>query len=92
VQRRLEGRTNSIARQFDRICVVLTELGYLAGPVDTPTVTDAGTRLSRIRLGRLPLHRDRGGCGPHVLCGSRDVRLNRSRARVDIESASRSGL
>ena len=48
LQRRLEGRTNSIARQFDRICEVLMELGYLAGPVDTPTVTEAGTQLSRI--------------------------------------------
>ena len=48
LQRRLEGRTNSIARQFDRICEVLMELGYLTGPVDTPTVTEAGTQLSRI--------------------------------------------
>jgi ATP-dependent RNA helicase HelY len=48
LQRRLEGRTNSIARQFDRICVVLMDLGYLTGPVDTPTVTDAGRQLSRI--------------------------------------------
>ena len=48
LQRRLEGRTNSIARQFDRICEVLTELGYLSGPVDAPAVTDAGHQLSRI--------------------------------------------
>ena len=46
--RRLEGRTNSIARRFDRICIVLTELGYLAGPADTPTVTEAGMQLRRI--------------------------------------------
>ncbi len=48
LQRRLEGRTNSIARQFDRICEVLMELGYLTGPVDSPGVTDAGRQLSRI--------------------------------------------
>ncbi len=48
LKRRLEGRTNSIARQFDRICEVLTELGYLSGPAGTPEVTEAGRRLSRI--------------------------------------------
>ncbi|MGB7981498.1 MAG: helicase-related protein, partial [Candidatus Nanopelagicales bacterium] len=48
LQRRLEGRTNSIARHFDRICVVLTELGYLSGPADEPKVTDAGHQLARI--------------------------------------------
>ncbi len=48
LQRRLEGRTNSIARQFDRICAVLTELGYLTGAVDQPKVTDAGHQLARI--------------------------------------------
>ena len=48
LKRRLEGRTNSIARRFDRICVVLAELGYLAGPRDAPTVSEAGMRLRRI--------------------------------------------
>ena len=29
LERRVETRTNSIARQFDRVCAILTELGYL---------------------------------------------------------------
>ena len=29
LERRVEGRTNSIARRFDKVCEVLTELGYL---------------------------------------------------------------
>ncbi|MFI7589100.1 DEAD/DEAH box helicase [Spongisporangium articulatum] len=41
---RIEGRTNTIARVFDRVCDVLTERGYLAGD----TVTPAGARLRRL--------------------------------------------
>lgn len=48
LQRRLRGRTHSIARRFDRICLVLTELGYLAGPPERPAVTAAGKQLRRI--------------------------------------------
>lgn len=44
IRRRIEQRTNTIARQFDRVCEVLTELGYLQGDVVTP----AGASLSRI--------------------------------------------
>ncbi len=44
VQRRVESRTNTIARTFDRVCRLLGELGYLAGG----TVTPAGERLARI--------------------------------------------
>ena len=40
---RIEGRTSSIARVFDRICDVLTGLGYLAG-----TVTADGQWLRRL--------------------------------------------
>ncbi len=40
----MENRTNSIARVFDRVCDVLSELGYLDGE----EVTEAGTRLARI--------------------------------------------
>ncbi len=43
-RRRIAERTNSIARQFDRVCAVLDELGYLAGD----EVTDKGMRLQRI--------------------------------------------
>jgi ATP-dependent RNA helicase HelY len=44
LERRVQGRTNSIARTFDRVCSVLTVLGYLDGE----QVTDPGRRLARI--------------------------------------------
>ncbi len=42
--RRIEGRTNTIARVFDRVAALLSERGYLDGDVVTP----AGQRLRRI--------------------------------------------
>ena len=42
--RRIESRTNTIARVFDRVCDLLTERGYLDGD----TVTEHGQRLRRI--------------------------------------------
>ncbi|ADI11614.1 ATP-dependent RNA helicase [Streptomyces bingchenggensis BCW-1] len=44
LERRIEGRTNTIARTFDRICALLSELGYLSGE----EVTDDGKRLARL--------------------------------------------
>lgn len=44
LERRIEGRTNTIARTFDRICGLLTELGYLEGDQVTPE----GRRLARL--------------------------------------------
>ncbi|MQA01324.1 MAG: DEAD/DEAH box helicase [Streptosporangiales bacterium] len=44
VRRRVEGRTNLIARTFDRICTVLDQLGYLDGD----QVTDDGQRLAKL--------------------------------------------
>ncbi|CDR12932.1 DEAD/DEAH box helicase [Streptomyces iranensis] len=44
LERRIEGRTNTIARTFDRICSLLSELGYLRGD----EVTDEGRRLARL--------------------------------------------
>ncbi|MCZ4099125.1 MULTISPECIES: DEAD/DEAH box helicase [Streptomyces] len=44
LERRIEGRTNTIARTFDRICGLLTELGYLQGE----QVTADGKRLARL--------------------------------------------
>jgi ATP-dependent RNA helicase HelY len=44
LQRRVEGRTNTIAQTFDRVCALLRELGYLAGE----RVTDAGGQLARL--------------------------------------------
>ena len=43
-QRRIEQRTNTIARQFDRVCDLLTTLGYLKDD----QVTETGERLMRI--------------------------------------------
>jgi ATP-dependent RNA helicase HelY len=46
LQRRVSGRTNTVARTFTRICRVLTELGYLSE--DREEVTPTGERLRRI--------------------------------------------
>lgn len=43
-RRRVRDRTNSVARQFDRVCEVLDSLGYLSGD----DVTAEGKRLQRI--------------------------------------------
>ncbi|MEQ4498443.1 DEAD/DEAH box helicase [Nocardioides kribbensis] len=51
LQRRVENRTNTVARQFDRVCDVLSALGYLAPDGDDPSdarVTDRGKRLMRL--------------------------------------------
>ncbi|MDA3022021.1 MAG: DEAD/DEAH box helicase [Actinomycetota bacterium] len=45
LETRVEGRTSSIGRRFDRVCEVLTELGYLTSPGDHSKVTRAGTLL-----------------------------------------------
>jgi ATP-dependent RNA helicase HelY len=44
LRRRIEQRTNTVARQFDRVCDVLTALGYLDGD----TVTERGAPLRRL--------------------------------------------
>ncbi|MBC7373068.1 MAG: DEAD/DEAH box helicase [Frankiales bacterium] len=44
LERKVAGKTSSIARTFDRVCVVLDELGYLSGE----TVTPAGESLARV--------------------------------------------
>jgi ATP-dependent RNA helicase HelY len=44
LQRRVENRTNSIARVFDRVCNLLSHLGYLSDD----TVTRDGRRLARL--------------------------------------------
>ena len=50
--RRVEGRTNTIARQFDQICAVLVELGYLDPHGDELSVTEDGARLGRLYTDR----------------------------------------
>jgi ATP-dependent RNA helicase HelY len=44
LERRVQGKTHSIARVFDQVCALLQELGYLQGD----EVTDAGRRLGRV--------------------------------------------
>ncbi len=44
LRRRVENRTNTVARTFDRVCDVLTALGYLDGD----EVTERGSHLRRI--------------------------------------------
>ncbi|MET9510552.1 DEAD/DEAH box helicase [Streptomyces flavidovirens] len=44
LERRIEGRTNTIARTFDRIYALLTELDYLRGD----KATEHGKRLARL--------------------------------------------
>ncbi|MGP3969353.1 DEAD/DEAH box helicase [Streptomyces sp. 6N223] len=44
LHRRIEGRTNTIARTFDQVCALLTELDYLRDD----EVTEHGRRLARL--------------------------------------------
>ncbi len=46
LQRRVSKRTNTVARTFDRICTLLSELGYLSQ--DGRSVTESGMRLRRL--------------------------------------------
>jgi ATP-dependent RNA helicase HelY len=44
LERRVAGKTSSVARTFDRVCAVLDGLGYLDGD----EVTEAGRQLARV--------------------------------------------
>jgi ATP-dependent RNA helicase HelY len=44
LERRVSGKTSSVARTFDRVCAVLDRLGYLQGD----EVTAAGRQLARV--------------------------------------------
>jgi ATP-dependent RNA helicase HelY len=46
IARKVAGRTNSVARTFDRICDLLAEMGYLSA--DGTEVTPAGETLRRL--------------------------------------------
>lgn len=46
LQRTMAGRTNSVARTFDRVCTALSETGFLSP--DGEEVTTAGERLRRL--------------------------------------------
>jgi ATP-dependent RNA helicase HelY len=48
LERRIKGRTNTIARRFDRICEVLADLDYLTSAGDSAEVTAQGRMLMRL--------------------------------------------
>ncbi|MCV7221296.1 DEAD/DEAH box helicase [Mycolicibacterium elephantis] len=48
IRQKVAAATNSLARTFDRIVVLLTERGYIVGPKEDPKVTDDGRLLARI--------------------------------------------
>ena len=48
LENKIKGRTNTIARRFDRICEVLAELGYLTSAGNTAEVTEPGRMLMRL--------------------------------------------
>ena len=48
LQRRVDSRTSSVARAFDRVCDVLVELNYLSGTGDDLSITPAGEVLAGI--------------------------------------------
>ncbi|MCV6983454.1 RNA helicase [Mycolicibacterium pulveris] len=48
IRQKVAAATNSLARTFDRIVVLLTERGYIDGPKEDPKVTDDGRLLARI--------------------------------------------
>ena len=48
LRRRIETRTNTVARTFDRVCDVLTSLGYLTDEAGESRVTEQGSHLMRI--------------------------------------------
>jgi len=89
LERRVEQRTNTVARQFDRVCEVLVTLGYLADD----DVTDLGRPLRRIyseldlvvaeaiRLGMLD------GLGPSGLASALSTLVYEARRPEDVVSA-----
>ena len=48
IRQKVAAATNSLARTFDRIVVLLTERGFIAGSPEDPEVTDDGRLLARI--------------------------------------------
>ncbi|UUO03764.1 RNA helicase [Mycolicibacterium novocastrense] len=48
IRQKVAAATNSLARTFDRIVVLLTERGFISGAADDPKVTDDGRLLARI--------------------------------------------
>jgi len=48
LESKVQSRTSSIAKEFDQICAVLTDLDYLRREIDEHEVTEAGQVLGRI--------------------------------------------
>jgi ATP-dependent RNA helicase HelY len=48
IRQKVAAATNSLARTFDRIVVLLTERGFITGSAENPKVTDDGRLLARI--------------------------------------------
>jgi ATP-dependent RNA helicase HelY len=48
IRKQIENRTGTVARVFDRVIDVLTEVGYVQGSGDHLTLTDAGRTMQRI--------------------------------------------
>ncbi|MEI6621344.1 MAG: DEAD/DEAH box helicase [Actinomycetes bacterium] len=48
LRRKIEARTSTVARQFDRVCALLTDLGYLETVGQELVVADAGRTLARL--------------------------------------------
>ncbi len=86
LKRRIETRTNTIARQFDHVCDVLTELAYLDGETvtDGRVVSLAHLQRARPGRGRVPasrrLGRPRGARAGRCAVGAR-LRVPQPRRR-----------
>ncbi|MFD5321321.1 DEAD/DEAH box helicase [Streptomyces sp. NPDC127098] len=85
LQRRIEGRTNTIARTFDQVCALLTELDYLR----EEEVTEHGRRLGRL-YGELDLlaseclrERVWEGLGPEELAACASALVYEARSADD---------
>ena len=84
LQRKVEGRTNSVAKTFDRICTLLSEMGYLSASGDevtararpAPALHREGPPRRRVpAAGGVEAARPRGArvgrVGPHPRAASR---------------------
>ena len=72
LRRRVEKRTNTVARQFDRVCEVLTALGYLDGDAGEVRVTERGPHLMRLYS---ELDLVAAECAAHRAAGTTSPRL-----------------
>ena len=87
LRRRIEQRTNTIAREFDRVCEVLEELGYLDGDMVTPAGSVALAAVQRAGPAgrRVPAPRDLGrarGAGARGGAVGAGVRVTQARRRT----------